>query len=298
VNAAALTEAEAVVAALRSGAPATAELVDRYYTLCVPFYREFLGDHWHTGFYAAHGPTGPADQLRMEQMVAASADIGAGSMVLDVGCGIGGPACHLATLTGARIRGLTPNAQQLRLARAGAQARGLAGRVAFDLGEASKLPYPDASFDAVLFFESPCHFPDRGAFFAEAARVLKAGGRLAGEDWLANEHSPPALRRAWCERVCAAWAIPALGTVGDYVAQMRAAGLQVDIARDLREEMALRRAFMAESAGRAAVLREARRTADPIRRLVMEGVAVLGEAAQQGAFTVGRFLARKPRDAE
>jgi SAM-dependent methyltransferase len=162
VTAAALAEAQAV-AALRAGAPATPELVNRYYALCIPFYREFLGDHCHTGFYAAHGPIGPADQLRMEQVVAASARIVAGSRVLDVGCGVGGPACHLAATTGAHLRGLTPNGEQLRLARAAAQARGLAASVEFDLGEASKLPYADASFDAVLFFESPCHFPDRPA---------------------------------------------------------------------------------------------------------------------------------------
>ena len=38
-------QAEAVVAAMRSGAPASAELVNLYYTLCIPFYREFLGEH-------------------------------------------------------------------------------------------------------------------------------------------------------------------------------------------------------------------------------------------------------------
>ena len=42
------------------------EAVDRYYTACIPFYREFLGNHWHTGYYAPSGPIGPHDQLRME----------------------------------------------------------------------------------------------------------------------------------------------------------------------------------------------------------------------------------------
>jgi len=48
-----LAQAHAVVAAMRSGAPVTPELVNRYYTLCIPFYREFLGEHWHTGFYCS-----------------------------------------------------------------------------------------------------------------------------------------------------------------------------------------------------------------------------------------------------
>src|SRR3954452_11166136 len=92
------------------------DIVDRYYTLCIPFYREFLGNHWHTGLYPPDGPIGPQDQLRMELRIAASAGITPGGAVLDVGCGVGGPACHLAARTGAMACGLTPNAAQLELA--------------------------------------------------------------------------------------------------------------------------------------------------------------------------------------
>ena len=283
-----------MASALRQGGPVTPELVDRYYGLCIPFYREFLGDHWHTGFYSAQGPIGPGDQLRMERLVAESAGIAAGSCVLDVGCGVGGPACHIARFTGARVHGLTPNASQLELARCAAQAQGLDDRVAFVQGEAGHLPWPDASFDAVLFFESPCHFPDRPKFFEEAWRVLRPGGRLAGEDWLASERVPEALRRHWSARIGATWAIPALGTLGEYASAMAQAGFAVELARDMRDDMALARGFMTEAAARAEVLQELRASTDPIRRLVMEGVLVLGEAAQCGAFTVGRFLARKP----
>ena len=287
-------EALQLVADLHAGVPVSAELVDRYYGLCIPFYREFLGDHWHTGCYRADGATGPDDQLRMELLVARSARLAPGCAVLDVGCGVGGTACHLAQASGARIRGLTPNRRQLELARALALRLGLQEQVAFDCGEAGALPYADASFDAVLFFESACHFPDRPRFFAEAWRVLRPGGWLAGEDWLASERCAPALRAHWSRRVAATWAIPGLGTVGEYAAQMRAAGFALEHAGDMRDEMALLRGFIVDAADRAAVRAEAEATADPMRRLVMEGLLVLGEAAACGAFTVGRFLARKP----
>ena len=290
----AIWPADDVVAAMRAGTPASAELVNHYYTLCIPFYREFLGEHWHTGFYLPEGQTGPQDQLRMERLIAQSAALGEGCEVLDVGCGIGGTACHLAHTTGATVRGLTPNPTQLAMARETATRHGLGQCVAFDLGDAGRLPYVDGSFDVVTFFESACHFPERARFFSEAWRVLRPGGRLAGEDWLECEVMAAAQRRPWIDRVCSTWAIPSLGTVANYAAGMSGAGFEVFLAKDMREEMDLPRGFIAQPEDRRLVALEMQQTQDPIRRMIMEGLLALGEAVQVGAFTIGRFLAHKP----
>lgn len=283
-----------LVARMREPATRTPALVDRYYTLCIPHYREFLGDHWHTGYYRADGrPIGPGDQLRMERRIAESAGLAPETQVLDVGCGIGAPACHLAALSGAHIRGLTPNAAQLELARKRAIDAAVADRVGFDRGAASGLPYPDARFDVVLFFESPCHFPDRDRFFHEVRRVLRPGGRLAGEDWLAREGLSPRDVERYIRPICESWAIPELGTRSRYASGMAAAGLAVREAVDLREEMALLRGFLVDEADREEVRRERDETSDPIRKTILEGLLRLGEAAAAGAFTLGRFLAVK-----
>ena len=282
---------------MESGAIRTPALVDEYYTRCIPFYREFLGNHWHTGYYRADEPIGPQDQLRMEQRIAESAGISSDSYVLDVGCGMGGPACHLARLTGARIRGLTPNATQLALARGLASEQGVSEHVAFDQGDAGALPYPDNAFDVVLFFESPCHFPDRPQFFREAHRVLKPGGRLAGEDWLAADGLSATDTERFIRPICETWAIPDLGSCTSYASGMAAAGLRVDEEVDLRAEMALLRGFIVDPSDRDEVREEMERTADPIRRIIMEGLLHLGEAAAAGAFTLGRFLAVKTPNA-
>lgn len=285
-----------LVSRMQSRGTRTAAVVDEYYTRCIPFYREFLGNHWHTGYYRFEGPMGPQDQLRMEQRIAESAGVSAASHVLDVGCGMGGPACHLARLTGARIRGLTPNATQLALARSLAAEEGVGDRVAFDQGDAGALPYPDHAFDAVLFFESPCHFPDRQQFFREARRVLKPGGALAGEDWLAADGLNAADADRFIRPICETWAIPELGTCTGYASGIAAAGLRVEEAVDLRAEMALLRGFIVDRSDREEVREEMERSSDPIRRIIMEGLLRLGEAAAAGAFTLGRFLAVKVVD--
>lgn len=44
--------------------------------------------------------------------------------------------------------------------------------------------WPDNCMDAVLWFESVCHLPDKASFFRSVARILKPGGRLGGIDWV------------------------------------------------------------------------------------------------------------------
>ena len=231
----------------------------------------------------------------MERRIAQSAGLTSECHVLDVGCGIGGPACYLARLSGARIRGLTPNVAQLELARRQAVAEGVSDRVAFDRGSASELPYPDDSFEVVLFFESACHFPDRELFFREARRVLRPGGRLAGEDWLAVDGLTAEQTSRYIVPICETWAIPALGTLSGYSSAMRAAGLVVKEASDLRDEMPLLRGFLVDEADRDDVRRERDGSSDRIRRVIMDGLLQLGEAAAVGAFTLGRFVAVNER---
>jgi tocopherol O-methyltransferase len=286
--------ASTLVELIRNPQTRSAAVVNEYYTRCIPYYRDLLGDHWHTGHYRADDrPVGLEDQLRMERVIASSAGVDRDCRALDVGCGIGGPACHLARLAGARVHGITPNAAQLEMARRLATETGVADRVTFALGFATELPCEDASFDVVLFFESPCHFPDRPRFFREAYRVLRDGGRLAGEDWLAAEGLGQADRERHIEPVCRSWAIPELGTLGDYASGMEVAGFRVAEAVDLRGEMSLLRGFLVDPRDRQDVAGELRAQRDPIRRLILEGLLHLGAAAAAGAFTLGRFLARK-----
>ena len=111
--------------------------------------------------------------------------IGAGSEVLEVGSGSGGPAVYLAAARGCRLTGVDINEHGVRNANALADARGVADRATFRAVDASRaLPFPDDSFDAVVSNDAICHIRDRATVLRDWFRVLRRGGRMLFTDAL------------------------------------------------------------------------------------------------------------------
>src|SRR5215831_10326857 len=100
--------------------------------------------------------------------------LGAGSHVLEVGCGAGGPALFLANLTGAQVTGVDINAHGIAAGNAMAQDQQLAGHVHFVQADASgAVPFADGHFDALLCIDAINHLPDRLKVLQEWSRVVK-----------------------------------------------------------------------------------------------------------------------------
>ncbi len=163
--------------------------VERYYDTTLDLYEELWGEHVHHGYWdpgerpGDHGADRKTATDRLVHELVAYAGIPAGAKVLDVGCGIGGPALHLAGALGCVVEGITLSAAQAARANEKAREAGVGDRAHFYQRDALSNGYPDESFDAVWALESLMHIPDRAAFFAEALRVLRPGGRLAIGTW-------------------------------------------------------------------------------------------------------------------
>jgi SAM-dependent methyltransferase len=117
--------------------------------------------------------------LEATREVAALAKVEDHSRVLDVGCGIGGPARTLASEFGCDVVGIDVVEEYCRAAGLFTDRVGLTDEVRFQHGNALDLPFEDESFDVVWFEHTLMNIEAKDVAFEEARRVLRAGGTLA-----------------------------------------------------------------------------------------------------------------------
>ena len=155
-----------------------------HYDAVTEAWRLVMGDAFHYGVFPPDGGDGdPADLLPQatirlnEVMLTAAGPVGPAARVLDVGCGVGGPARWLAAQTGARVLGITNSPAGVAVARSQTP-RSLAGQVEFTVADALHNGQPDGVFDVVWVMESSHLMADKARLVSECARVLRPGGRL------------------------------------------------------------------------------------------------------------------------
>ena len=153
----------------------------------------------------------------------AVADLSPGDVVLDLGSGAGADVLISAkrVAPGGRAIGLDMTDEMLELARANAVADGV-DNVEFLKGYIEDIPLPDASVDVVI---SNCVINlsgDKQRVIAEAARVLRPGGRFAVSDVVADEDMSDETRADMAQWTgCIAGAL----TRGEFEDALTAAGL-------------------------------------------------------------------------
>ena len=113
------------------------------------FVRLLLGDSFHPGGLGLTTQLGQALVFKP------------GLRVLDGASGTGTSALHLAETFECEVVGVDYGGDNVRVANEAATARGLSGRVRFQQGDSERLPFEDASFDAIICECAFCTFPDK-----------------------------------------------------------------------------------------------------------------------------------------
>jgi len=108
--------------------------------------------------------------------------LAAGDTVLDVGCGLGGPARFAAQRFGVQVTGIDLTADYVETGTALCGWVGLADKVTLKQASALDLPFEASTFDAAYMIHVGMNIFDKVRLFDEVARVLKPGGHFGVYD--------------------------------------------------------------------------------------------------------------------
>ncbi|AOY58520.1 MULTISPECIES: SAM-dependent methyltransferase [Desulfococcus] len=120
-----------------------------------------------------------------------------GMTVLDLGCGIGGPARTLAAEYGCIVTGIDLVAEYCRAAEMLTAKVGLSERVRFQHGDMTALPFDPETFDVVWTLHTTMNIENKAALFSGVARVLRPGGLLALYEVCSGDVKPPYYPVPW-----------------------------------------------------------------------------------------------------
>lgn len=270
------------------------EMVREYFERITDSYRDKWSESFHFAIFTGSEPLEEAI-VNTERRLADEAGFRPGMKVLDVGCGIGGPALNIAEHAGVHVTGVNIVDRQLAIARERAFNRGLADRTRFVLCDAMNMDFADNSFDGVYLFEAGCHMPDKPSFYRECARVLKPGGCLVGQDWFEKHDPTPQEVDKFVEPICRLFSVPNMISLTDLDEQLHATGLTVSRCQNMAEHGNIFRNWELLDGHVIRALHGWLPWLIPSTlRLLTDGGMVLSKAARAGVFIIGQWCARKP----
>ncbi|MFC6638871.1 methyltransferase domain-containing protein [Sulfitobacter sp. JBTF-M27] len=119
--------------------------------------------------------------------------------LVDIGCGLGGPARYLAKRFNCHVDGIDITAPFVDAANKLSVLVGMEDAVECQHGDGQKLPYGDETFDGGYTQHVTMNVPDRNVFFGEAFRVLKPGAFFALTEHGLGEVGEPHHPVPWSE---------------------------------------------------------------------------------------------------
>ena len=200
-------------------------------------------DHMHLGWFdkGCDRRDLAAAQDRMVQRHIERLDLAGGQVIVDVGCGLGGPLRVIdAQVRAVRLIGVNIDPRQIAVAKR----LHLQAPVEWRLADAARFSVgAEAWADRVLSLEAMFHFPDPQGFLITAAQALRVGGRMVVSTLVLAPDGPDQVAAA--QVVCdgyAPWPHPGM-TIPDLAAMVAKARLEtvemIDISGPVRPTLAL-----------------------------------------------------------
>jgi ubiquinone/menaquinone biosynthesis C-methylase UbiE len=212
----------------------------------------------------------------------------AGERILDIGCGVGGPARWIAWKFACHVTGVDLTPEFCRAAEELNAAAGMTAQVRILQGSALALPLPDAAFDRAYSQNVVMNIADKAGFFREAGRVLKPGGSLVLSNLGAGPDGPPHYPVPWASLAENSF----LATEAETRRDIAAAGLAIVSVEDTTQKL-----LRAQTALRAKIAAEGR-PALSVHLLMGERMWGLQDntyrSLQEGRLTGIEVVVRKP----
>ena len=191
--------------------------------------------------------------LETTRELASQMNLRPGLRLLDVGCGIGGPARYFAAAHGCQVTGIDLTEEFVEVAKILTGMLKLEGLVEFKKASALNLPFESETFDRASMIHVGMNIADKAGVFREVRRALKAGGLFAVFDMVRTADGPIHYPVPWASDEETSF----VADLKTYRDAMGSAGFRVDQVRS-------QKASAVEATGRA------------MARMAQDGPPVLG----------------------
>jgi ubiquinone/menaquinone biosynthesis C-methylase UbiE len=162
--------------------------------------------------------------------LAAFMGLRAGMHLLDVGCGIGGPARYFAE-RGCKVTGIDLTEEFVRVAESLTRMVKLDQNVKFRQASALELPFDSGTFDGAYEIHAGMNIADKAGVFREVARVLKSGARFAIFDIMRSGEGALEFPVPWAVSPETSF----IASTEDYRQALQTAGFRIDHQRERRQ---------------------------------------------------------------